>query len=404
MLNDPYFRGRLFGDRFDYIEESDRYYVPAEDAGLRVNVIGCGMVGQEHIYVTHLEGRARVHGVYDINRRSVDAAVRAHAQYAHHNLRIYPSLEEACADPQVDGLIIATPNHTHLQVMQSVIRSGKSILLEKPMATTVQDAAAIMNMANGYANDVQIGLQYRYKAIYREAYRAAVQDGRLGTLRSMVIMEHRLPFLDKVEQWNKFSAQSGGTLVEKCCHHFDLFNYFARSRPIRVRGIGSMAVNFKDMQYKGQRPDIMDNAAILIEYENGMHGVFHLCMFAPLFSEEIIMLGDAGRLRAEMVEDYLPGQSIKTSLEIQAANRDPSMRMEPHYHRIIEESGHGGGTYFAHAAFVDRLLGIDVPAPTPMEGLWSVIVGAAAEEAVRSQQPVDINDMLKQAGIAHTLI
>jgi myo-inositol 2-dehydrogenase/D-chiro-inositol 1-dehydrogenase len=94
------------------------------------------------------------------------------------------------------------------------------------------------------------------------------------------ITEHRVPFLDKVKQWNKFSKFSGGTLVEKCCHYFDLLNMFSQSRPVSVFATGSQAVNFLEFEYNGEKSDILDNAIVSVVYENGVRASFNLCMFA----------------------------------------------------------------------------------------------------------------------------
>ncbi|OQU73945.1 oxidoreductase, partial [Helicobacter pylori] len=135
-------------------------------------------------------------------------------------------------------------------------------------------------IAQNYPKVLQIGLRYRYKPIYVEAIHEAKVRRSLGEIKTLTIMEHREPFLDKVKQWNKFSKYSGGTLVEKCCHYFDLFNLFAASRPVSVYASGSQAVNFKDFEYDGERSDILDNAFVIVEYENGVRANFNLCMFA----------------------------------------------------------------------------------------------------------------------------
>ncbi len=101
------------------------------------------------------------------------------------------------------------------------------------MATTVADAYEIAQIAATYPAVFQIGLQYRYKPIYVEAIHAALERKAIGEIKTITILEHRFPFLDKVGQWNKFSKYSGGTLVEKCLPlTFDLMNLFRR-RPAR---------------------------------------------------------------------------------------------------------------------------------------------------------------------------
>ena len=65
----------------------------------------------------------------------------------------------------------------------------------------------------------------------------------LGALRMLAVREHRFPFLHKVGDWNRFSRNTGGTMVEKCCHFFDLMNRLAGESPDRVFASGGQDVN-----------------------------------------------------------------------------------------------------------------------------------------------------------------
>jgi len=385
-----------FDPGFNYLPDEDRYLLSNGTPKYKFNVIGTGVNGQEHIRVTHLEGRATIHGVYDPNRLSVERAQITHAQYAPKAapLVVYDSLEAACSDPAVDGRFISTPNYTHLDVLRVAAQSGKHILLEKPIATTIQDAYAITQIADAYPAVFQLGLQYRFKAMYSEAIYEALTRKTLGDIKLIGIQEHRIPFLDKVNQWNKFAKYSGDTLVEKCCHYFDLLNLFAQSRPKTVYASGSMAVNFKEFEYKGAKSDILDNAMVIVTYENGMRANVNLCMFAPMFYEELVICGDDGRLKAWEQQDFLSGAEMETSLEILGGERKPSRKMRPGYPALIERSGHHGATYYEHVQFIDRIEGQEQNVATPKDGLWSVIVAVAAQESIKQGQVVSINDLL----------
>ena len=387
---------------FNYLPNADRYLLSSGTPRYRFNVIGTGVNGQEHIRVTHLEGRGTIHGVYDPNPRSVEGAQATHARFAPHAppLVVYDSLEAACNDPEADALIISTPNYTHLEVVQIAARSGKHILLEKPIATTIRDAHTITQIAAAYPAVFQIGLQYRYKAMYSEAIYEALTRRTLGEIKLIEMREHRIPFLDKVSQWNKFARFSGDTLVEKCCHYFDLLNLFAGARPAAVYASGSMAVNFKDFEYNGAKSDILDNALVIVNYENGVRASFNLCMFAPMLYEELVVCGDEGRLKAWEQHDFLAGGELETQLEILGGENKPSRKTRPGYPAIIESSGHNGATYYEHVAFVDRLDGKAANTATPEQGLWSVIVAAAAQESIRRGDVVSIAALLQAENLA----
>ena len=393
-------RNFALSPNFNYLPDDDRYLFHTGEPKYTFNVIGTGINGMEHMRVTHLEGRAKIKGIYDPNPKSVESAQRLFSRsYPEESLTVYDSLEAASDDPQVDGLIICTPNYTHIDVVREVVKSGKHILLEKPMATNIRDAFEITRIADNYEAVFQIGLQYRYKAIYVEAIYEGLARRSIGEIKTVSILEHRIPFLDKVKQWNKFSKFSGGTLVEKCCHYFDLLNLFAQSRPKTVFATGGMAVNFIEFEYDNQKSDILDNALVTIEYENGVRASFNLCMFSPMFYEEIIVCGDEGRLKAYERDDFLSGSRPKTHLEILRGESRPSRISTPSYPAFIEASGHNGSTYYEHVNFINNLDGQETDAARTEEGFWAVVVGAAAEESVKTGLPVSINELLGQAGV-----
>lgn len=388
-------RGLAMNPQFDYLPDSDRYLVARPTPQYRFNIIGTGIIGQEHLNITHLEGRATVHGIFDTNPRSVAAAQTIHANWSADELVIYPSLEAACNDPQADALLICTPNYTHLDVVRVAAQSGKHILLEKPIATTVEDALEITRIAEAYPAVFQVGLQYRYKSICVEAIHEALERRILGDIKLISMQEHRIPFLDKVNQWNKFARYSGDTLIEKCCHYFDLLNLFAEARPVRVFASGGMAVNFTEFEYNGEKSDILDNAFVVIDYENGVRANFSLCMFAPMFYEELVVCGDAGRLRAWEQKDFMPHSNDNGShIEIMTGENRPSRRIMPAYPAWIEQSGHNGSTFYEHVYFVDNIQGKPTTTASARQGLWSVIVAAVAQESIRCGQAITVDEYL----------
>lgn len=388
----------------EYLADEECYYLQRPRRGERLAVIGCGMIGMEHIQVTHLVGEAYIYGLCDTDPRSVATAKKVCTDTAPGGEEpvVFSSPEEAAADPQVDAFIICTPNYSHREVLEKILPSGKPILLEKPMATTVEDAAAILAAARSYSSFIQIGLQYRYKSIYVLARREALENASIGPLRKISIVEHRIPFLDKKGQWNKFSRYSGGTLVEKCCHYFDLFNLFAgmdpaggKVRPVRVYASGDQSVNYDSFEFQGERADIVDNAYAVVEYSNGTRACLDLCMFAPLFYEEMVLCGDEGRLKVSEKEDGI--EELSNTMEIHRGEEYPSVFAVPRYPRHIEEKGgHHGSKFFEHRTFLNRMRGGESPSATVEEGFWSIVVGVAAQESLKTGQPVEVATLLQQ--------
>jgi predicted dehydrogenase len=386
-----------------HITEADRYLYKQEAPRHNIVVIGAGTMGQEHMRVAALLGRARVLGIFDQQQESMDAAAAAYSSISQDVLRRYADLESACNDPDADVLMICTPNFTHFEVLKVALASGKPIFLEKPMATTLADAVALMDAAQTHSSFVQIGLQYRYKAQYQEAFHEVKSRHSLGRIHTISMSEYRPPFLDKVDQWNKFNCNSGGTLVEKCCHYFDLINLMAGSRAVRVYASGGQAVNFLDFKKEGVPSDIDDHAFVSIDYANGIRASFTLNMFCPDFSEEMIVVGDQGRLLTAERFDFHAQLPTHASIKVELGENGASRSTELSYPKLIEQSGHHGATYYEHMALMDQLDGKQVDCATVQQGLWSMIVASAAQVSISSGQAVNIDNYLREQKLGKLL-
>jgi len=271
------------------------------------------------------------------------------------------------------------------------------------MATTLADAAALMDAAQTHSSFVQIGLQYRYKAQYQEAFHEVKSRHSLGRIHTISMSEYRPPFLDKVGQWNKFNCNSGGTLVEKCCHYFDLINLMAGSRAVRVYASGGQAVNFLDFKKEGVPSDIDDHAFVSIDYANGIRASFTLNMFCPDFSEEMIVVGDQGRLLTAERFDFHAQLPTHASIKVELGENGASRSTELSYPTLIEQSGHHGATYYEHMALMDQLDGKQVDCATVQQGLWSMIVASAAQVSISSGQAVNIDNYLREQKLGKLL-
>ncbi|MFT7652993.1 MAG: myo-inositol 2-dehydrogenase/D-chiro-inositol 1-dehydrogenase [Limisphaerales bacterium] len=391
-------QGRSFG----YLEEQDRYLIRGEPPLFHFGFIGCGIMGQEHITNTLLEGRAGVGGVYDVAPKSVAHTMTLLKQTGVRPLpKVYESLAEAIDDPVTQALIISTPNHTHLDLIRELVGCDKVLFLEKPIATTVADAAEIYRLLNGHNAAVHIGLQYRYKSVYREAIHEVLDKRSVGEVHSVQLLEHRFPFLDKVGQWNKFNANTGGTLVEKCCHYFDLINLFSGGKPEQVFALGSQGINFREFEHEGKVADGLDQANVLIRYSNGVMGNFSLNMFTNGSREELIVCGDAARLHT--VESARLGEPSSNSVALWAGDSGVSRESSPTYPSYIARAGHHGSTFHEHVALVDGMLGKkleknsqSVAPPTLLDGVWAVLVASAAQLSIERQVPVELEELVPE--------
>jgi len=219
---------------------------------MRFAIVGTGLMGVEHITNLKLRPDVQIVALVDPFRKSLDHARSALGESAQ-GVESFPDcaalLSARKSGLGVDAVVIASPNHTHHEVLQPLFGTGLHILCEKPLCTTLDDARRTANAARAHTERTGaifwVGMEYRYMPPVAE-FIARIRRGAIGTLRMLAIREHRFPFLRKVGDWNRFNRNTGGTMVEKCCHFFDLMRLIVASEPVRVFCSGAMDVNHRE--------------------------------------------------------------------------------------------------------------------------------------------------------------
>ncbi len=369
----------------------------ASDISIRYGVVGVGMMGVEHIQNILALDDCVVTAVADPHPPSLDSAQQAVG--ADTELAKFGTVEELIASGLCDALVIASPNFTHHDILIPAIESGLHLLIEKPLCTTLDDCREIADLVatRPVEQVIWMGLEYRYMPPLRRLM-VEIEAGTTGNVKMVAIREHRFPFLVKVDNWNRFSKNTGGTLVEKCCHFFDLMIQATASRPVRVMASGSQDVNHLDEVYKGERSDILDNAYVIVEFENGSRGMLDLCMFAEASKNEreIVVVGDKGKLEALDTESIVRiGQrtaDIRSGINVVSEEtvEDVSIRHQGLHH---------GASYLEHADFVDAIRSGRPADVTVLDGLWSAAVGFAAHRSLEIGLPIVLDDLPQMAGI-----
>jgi predicted dehydrogenase len=351
---------------------------------VRYGVIGTGMMGIEHI-----ENIAAIDGAELTAISDPDANSRRLGQQASRvsDEAVFVDHTDLLASGLVDAVVLASPNHTHAAILHDIIKSGVHFLTEKPLCTTVEDARSVVEAARGYSGVDWMGLEYRYKPPIARLVKE-VNDCAVGEVKMVSIREHRFPFLPKVGNWNRYRRNTGGTLVEKCCHFFDLMNLIVESGPVRVYASGAQDVNHLDEAYDGETPDILDNAFVIVDYANGARGLLDLCMFSEgsKNEQEISVVGDLTKIEAFVPENF-----------IRFSYRDgtPVSEIPLHDERIAYAGLHEGASYLEHLDFFDAIKRGTPPKVTLAEGLLSVAVGAAAHQSIDERRPVLMSEVLE---------
>ncbi|WP_105566103.1 Gfo/Idh/MocA family protein [Microbacterium halophytorum] len=359
---------------------------------LRYGLVGAGTMGREHIrYLEKLDG-ARIAAIADPHGPSLAEAGRFLAA----DVPAYASHGEMLAAEDLDALIVATPNDTHARILLDVFATGAElpILVEKPLVTSAADAEGLRAAAAGYGAPIWVAMEYRYMPPMQR-FIDDVHAGRTGTPRMLAITEHRFPFLQKVGNWNRYAARTGGTLVEKACHFFDLMRLILRDEPIRIYASGGADVNHRDEDYDGHVPDILDNAFVTVDFAGGARAMLNLCMFAEgtQFQEHLSVTGDVAKVEVgvPVASSHWGGAGANSYVTL--SPRDPQgpatdeIAVDP---ELEAAGGHYGSTFFEHQKFQQVVRGEADVEVTLEDGLRAVLMGLAAERSAAEHAPVDL--------------
>lgn len=359
-------------------------------------IIGCGMMGQEHLRNIALLPGSRVAAIFE-----PDQDMRRAANAAAPGALMVNSIEELLAVEAVNCLLIASPNYLHLAQLETIAKIRPlPVLVEKPLFTAAADAPRIAALRAGYPAPIWVAMEYRYMPPVAKLVLEA--DAATGGIRMLTIREHRFPFLEKVADWNRFNRNTGGTLVEKCCHFFDLMRLILKSDPVRVMASGGQAVNHLDEFYDGERSDIWDHAYVIVDFASGARAMLELCMFAEgaRYQEEISAIGPKGK-----IECLVPGPGrfwpahlgeppVPQLIVSPRAPKGPRLMEIPVDPALLDAGDHNGSTYYQHQNFQRVLAGQQSVEVTLEDGWWAVTMGLAAQQSALTGEAVLIDNRL----------
>ena len=291
----------------------------------------------------------------------------------------------------LDAVVICSPNHCHADQLRQLADAGVAVLVEKPLCTSADDLAPLLAIAT--EKPWWVAMEYRYMPPVQALVELSRGD-QLGDIHSLSIREHRFPFLPKVGNWNRFNRNTGGTLVEKCCHFFDLMRHLLQSDPVRIYASGAQNVNHLDESYGGETPDILDNAMVVVDFASGQRASLELCMFAEgsRFQEEICLVGSKAKAEARVPGPTRfwntdAGAPPVPELELSPRNAPPSQWPVPVDPALLEAGDHNGSTFYQHQRFLAALDGGAVEV-TVADGAWAVRMGLAAQESIATGRAI----------------
>lgn len=198
----------------------------------RVGLAGCGGISGAHIpALMALEG-VEIRAVCDLDpKRAADAAQRTGAE-------VCRDFGELIAREDIDCIHVLTPHYLHAPLTIAALKAGKHVITEKPMATTLEDARAMVRAARESKGRLGVIFQNRYNPASIELKRlvASGVGGEFLGARASVCWHREAPYYN-MSGWRGFMAtEGGGALINQSIHTLDLLTYIASQRLTRVRG------------------------------------------------------------------------------------------------------------------------------------------------------------------------
>ena len=367
-------------------------------------------------------------------------------------------LEEVITKADADRLIVTSPDYTHAELIVRGLNPGVDVVVEKPLTIDPPSTRQIAEAAQQTGRHVVVTHNYRYSP-RNSGLKQIVKSGAIGTPLS-VTFEWVLDTshgADYFRRWHREKANSGGLLIHKASHHFDLVNWLLADAPVQVYARGGVRfygaeaaaargqapgaergthdgkhspwdldlreddalreLYFDNESHDGYRRDqnvfgpgvtTEDNLAVIVDYDRGATLSYALNAHSPWEGYRIGINGTEGRAELEVVEraavlvDAEGNVVLDPSAMPESGSRTGGQRLtlQRHWEEaqdiVIEEGegGHGGGDALL-LSDVFRGAGEDWLERSSdwLDGVRSISVGMAGNESLRTGLPVKIDDL-----------
>ncbi len=264
-------------------------------------IAGFGWVARDYMAPAIREAGERLVAVGDPDPAALTDAARLDA-------RGYATIEALAADPEVEAIYVATPNHLHRPAVEAAARAGKAVLCEKPMAATLVEAAAIVDICRNAGVLYGTAFDQRHHPAHR-ALRSAIGENRVGTVTAVRILY--ACWLGPAwtagrgtENWRVDGDKAGGgALVDLAPHGVDLIEFL----------LGEPLDTLQALMQRRVHPYAVDDGGMLIgRTRSGVLASLHTAFNYPdaLPRRRLEVCGTAGVLTAIDTMGQDPGGSL----------------------------------------------------------------------------------------------
>lgn len=361
------------------------------------------------------------------------------------------------SEVQPDIVIVCTMDATHHEYIVRALHAGCDVITEKPMTTDAEKCRAIFQAVEETGRSVRVAFNCRW-APGPAKVRELIASGAIGSVKA-VNLEYQLNTshgADYFRRWHATKSSSGGLLVHKSTHHFDMVNWWLNAIPEEVFAYGGLkfygranALQRGDAHYTGYERysgvpeaqtdpfalslegsgkslyadaeaesgyirdrnvfrediDIEDTMSVLVRYRTGEQLNYSLVAYSPQEGYRVTFTGDKGRI------EYTETHASHILGEEPAAHEIMHLRLIPHFKPGIDvpipalDGSHGGSDPLLQEQIFSALAPQDFLCRTAghEQGAASLLIGAAANRSMATGLPVRIDDLCPLPGVARKL-
>ncbi|WP_042691746.1 Gfo/Idh/MocA family protein [Thermococcus nautili] len=275
---------------------------------LKVGVVGCGnifnLAHRDALKVLQREGLIDVVGCFDLVRERAEEGARAL------NARAFEGLDELIGE--VDVVEILTPTHTHAELAVKALKAGRHVIVEKPIALTVEEGERMIGEAMKRGLHLLVGHVRRFDKRWMSMKDVIRKRNILPTHVRKVEVQN-LPF--PADYWYWDERKSGGVALDLGVHVTDFLRWFLDAEPVRVYAVG------KAIKEEARRNGTFDHFVMMIEFEGGKTGIGEVSWAYPypsrygVFYHHVDVIGRNGRIRYTPLDTPVVGVA-KASFEM----------------------------------------------------------------------------------------
>jgi predicted dehydrogenase len=334
---------------------------PAGDRELRVGLAGLGSMGRNHLRILAARDDIRLAAVADpVHATLAGATAQTGAQGFAEPLAMI-------AEAELDAVVIAAPTTAHVPLALAAIERGIAVLVEKPLAATVDEAMRIVDAARAAGVPVQVGHVERFNPAVIELGRL-IDEGWLSTIYS-IASRRAGPFPARI--------RDVGVTVDLATHDADILSWIAGERPSRVYGETAQRIH-------ATNEDLLFG---LLQFPSGATGMLDVNWLTPAKRRQLVVVGEEGMFEL----DYLT-QRLTFTRATDTTNPRLIGGYAPTFEGEVLELPVASAEPLASE--LDAFLGIVRAGGRPVvdaeDGLWAVAIATSLLSAAAEGRSIDL--------------